>query len=73
MTIDGKKEPKRKTEFKIYLSNNNPVLTDLQPTAYQNVLFVRHSNDYGDLFIAWDDNENEFATYFGTKGDEFND
>ena len=39
---------------------------------WDNVLFIGHDVDYGDVFKVWDDGgENNFTICFGVKGDEF--
>lgn len=69
---DGKKEPK-KTVFNQSVRDNFTVAPAIdQPNEYKNVMFIRHDVDYGDVFIAWDDNPNDFTILFGEAGDEFN-
>ncbi len=69
---DVEKESKI-TVFSQSLSDNFTVAPAVnQPYEYENVMFIRHDEDYGDVFIAWDDNPNDFMIFFGTAGDEFN-
>jgi len=64
----------KKTVFKTLLDGSFKIVdASEQPENYSNVLFLGHDESYGDLFKAWNDDKNNFAIYFGEKGDEFND
>ncbi len=41
------------------------------PLNYKNVLHIGYDKYYGDVFKAWDDDENDFVIYFGERGYEF--
>lgn len=41
-----------------------------QPCHYNNVEFIGHDRQYGDVFKTWDNDPNDFVLYFGTKGEE---
>ena len=43
------------------------------PDDFDNVLYLGHAPDYGDVFKAWDDDKSWFLIFLGEKGDEFND
>lgn len=76
VTLKNQEKPKRiKTAFNRILTDALLVVScDKDPKSYDNVLFLGHDINYGDLFKAWDDgNEEDFCLYFGVKGDEFND
>lgn len=69
---EGKKEPKKTVFNKSVRDNFTVAQTVDQPYEYENVMFIRHDENYGDVFIAWDDNPNDFTLLFGEAGDEFN-
>lgn len=74
MTLGYSKKTVKKTVFKTLLDDSFKIVNaSVQPENYSNVLFLGHDESYGDLFKAWDDDKNDFAIYFGEKGDEFND
>lgn len=74
MTLGYSKKTVKKTVFKTLLDDSFKIVdASKQPENYSNVLFLGHDESYGDLFKAWDDDKNDFAIYFGEKGDEFND
>ena len=67
-------KPKNKTTFDTFLVNKRRITTQAvaNPTEYDNVLYIGYSQSYGDVFKAWNDNdEDNFIIYFGKKGDEF--
>lgn len=70
-----KDKPKKETEFKLLINiHDGPVSAFKEPSDYDNVLFIGHDIQYGDVFKAWNTNsQNIFTLYFGEKGDEFND
>ena len=74
MTLGYSKKTVKKTVFKTLLDDSFKIVNaSVQPENYSNVLFLGHDESYGDLFKAWNDDKNNFAIYFGEKGDEFND
>ena len=75
--IDGSKrsEPKkevRKTVFTHFVNCDKEISKNLlKANDYDNVEFLFHDIDYGDVFKAWDNHREESITlFFGTKGDE---
>lgn len=74
MTLDGKKKEGKKTVFNYIVGGTLEIEgAYLQPSDYNNVLFLGHDNQYGDVFRAWNNYDEEFTICFGEKGDEFND
>lgn len=65
-----KKEGK-KTVFKKFVDENNVEEAVHLPEDFENVLFLYKDFIYGDVFLAWDENENNRSLFFGEKGDEF--
>ncbi len=43
----------------------------LSPEEYENVIHIGEDINYGDVFIAYDDDPNDFTVFFGEAGDEF--
>lgn len=66
-----KKEGKKKTVFNKFVGHDNVYEAKIPPQAYDNVLFICNKKLYGDVFLAWDDDDSEGSLYFGEKGDEF--
>jgi len=71
-----KEKKKKKTVFKSILKAPaaGGMITDIftTPARFDNVVFIGHDKYYGDVFIAYQNgNEDEFTLFFGTKGDEF--
>jgi hypothetical protein len=72
MTLNGQKSEKKETVFTHCVNGNMDISkAALEPKNYENVLHIGYDNNYGDTFKVWNNNENEFIIYFGTKGDEF--
>lgn len=74
ITLNGNSKPiNKKTVFTKVLQHDFSVDEDcLQPEDWENVLYLGHDMDYGDVFKVWDNGgEDNFALYFGEKGDEF--
>jgi len=67
-----KKEGKNKTVFKKIVDKHSvePVVLDT-PEDFENVMFLYRDIIYGDVFVAWDADENNRRLFFGEKGDEF--
>jgi hypothetical protein len=78
MTLSKPIDPEAKTKITLF---NNLIMYDgtlgtnhNRPSDFKNVLFLGHSNCYAkDLFMAWDNNREDFVLYLGVKGDEFKD
>lgn len=76
--IDGSKrnEPKKevkKTVFTHFVNAKKEIKdAKVQPEKYDNVEFLFHDKDYGDVFKVWDnDNQSDYRMlFFGAKGDE---
>ena len=72
MTLDGQKSEKKETVFTHYVNSDIGISeATLKTKNYKNVLHIGYNEVYGDVFKVWDDRENEYTLYFGTKGDEF--
>lgn len=65
----------RKTVFKKVLNYDLKIKLnnkDLTPENFENVEFIGHDLDYGDVFKAWNGEYlKSFLLFFGKKGDEF--
>ena len=74
MSLDKPQPVKKQTKFTHYL-NGIRIVTENHsdnPLKWDNVLHIGTGKHYGDVFKAWDDDdENYFTIYFGEKGDEF--
>ncbi len=76
--IDGSKrnEPKKERKETVFTHfvNAKKEIKDakVQPEKYDNVEFLFHDKDYGDVFKVWDnDNQSDYRMlFFGAKGDE---
>lgn len=74
--IDGSKrsEPKKikKTVFTHIINSSMKIeSTSVDVSICDNVQFLFNDDSYGDVFIVWnDDNDNNKTIMFGTKGDE---
>lgn len=65
----------KKTIFEEVVTSTKTVRkTYLRPEDMENVIFLGHDMDYGDVFLAQRlvCRPNYFAIFFGVKGDEFN-
>lgn len=74
MTLNGNlKTINKETIFTKVLEPDFRIDEDcLQPEDWDNVLYLGYDTGYGDVFKAWDnEDENSFTLYFGEKGDEF--
>ena len=75
ITLNGDlKTINKKTVFTKGINGDFSITNEicLQPKDWDNVLYLGHDKDYGDVFKAWDDgNEEDFVLFFGKKGDEF--
>lgn len=75
MTLEkGKPKPKVQTTFESMVmgNGNTDAAYSLCPDDYENVMFLWKDKSYGDVFVAWDDdNDNDRTIFFGNKGDEF--
>lgn len=73
MSLDNNKKVVKETVFtsfiNSYLKNQE---AGNEPSAFKNVLHIGFDEVYKDVFKVWNDSENDFTIYFGTKGDEFN-
>lgn len=71
MLYSNKQEPK-KTVFKKHVNSDLVIINSIfSVDEYKNVLHIGNDKYYGDVFKAWDDDENDFWIFFGTAGDEF--
>ena len=73
MTIES--NPRKSTQFKSYLDISPDGLmvrsvTTASPDQWDNVMFIGHDRRFGDVFKCWDNDCDDFAIFFGTKGDE---
>ena len=72
MTLNSEKQEPKKTVFEKQVDWCLTIDTTLcRPDEFKNVLHIGKDNNYGDVFKAWNDNENDFYIFFGTAGDEF--
>ena len=59
------------TVFNKYLDGNfNINEAAFSPSNFNNVEFIGHSEQYGDVFKVWDNDPQHFTLYFGIKGAE---
>jgi len=65
------KKASKKTVFKKAVDNDKIINTRVSPEDWENVQFLYHDIQYGDVFLAWDYDPEERTIYFGEKGDEF--
>ena len=75
-TLNSNKKEKKETVFTHYVDTGKTIeKTDIdEPEQWKNVLHIGYDDDYGDVFKAWnEDDQNEFVIFFGQKGDEFED
>lgn len=73
--VKENKEPK-KTVFTHCVSvfNGKMVIneTNDDPKLWENIMFLWHDNEYGDVFRCWDEGFEDYSSiFFGTAGDEF--
>ena len=72
MTLNCEKQELNKTVFEKQITPCSIIEeTTWSPDQFKNVLYIGSDKDYGDVFKAWDDDENYFFIFFGTAGDEF--
>lgn len=63
----------KKTEFVRELkSDMRCIITHDTPAMFAYVEHLGFNVEYGDLFLAWQENRNEAILYIGAKGEEFN-
>lgn len=63
---------KKETKFQFFINSEmNVQECQNEPNDFKNVLWIGYDIGYGDVFKAWNDNENDFVIYIGEKGDEF--
>lgn len=73
-TLKGKSTIKTVFGYELCSLEEGVVETSEEPGDYGNVRFLGHDNSLGDVFMAWNDGEeNLFTLFLGKKGDEFND
>ena len=72
--IEKAKNSKKKTVFKKFIGGGFEVRNATTfPDKYGSVIHIGHDNFYGDVFIAYSSNPNDFTIFFGEAGDEFKD
>ena len=65
---------KKETVFTYFLNADKKIQkAEFVPSNFENVLHIGYDPDYGDVFKCWDNYEENFTLYFGTKGDEFDE
>ena len=68
---NDKKCPK-KTVFNNYVTSYlNIASAKIPPDDYEVVIHIGMDRQYGDVFVAYNDDPNKFFIYFGEAGDEF--
>ena len=68
----GDEGTSKKTKFtKVVINSYDVEETNTSPSEYENVVHIGRDRVYGDVFIAYDDNPNNFTIFFGEAGDEF--
>jgi len=55
------KQPKKKTVFKKEIYTHTIISSVAQPSDYENVEFLFHDVEYGDVFRAWHESVDEFG------------
>ena len=71
-SIEDSKEVVKTVFTHVVLDKNDINKSTAIPSSYDYVVFIGRDIDYGDVFKAWNkEDENCFAIYFGKKGDEF--
>lgn len=70
--IDNTQNPSKKTTFTKYLDVRTEKIefAKSQPENWMNVEFLC-KNAIGDVFKCWNNDESNFALFFGVKGSEF--
>ena len=73
LTLDKMVKTEQKTVFKKIVTYDFKIkeIEWTTPQDYDNVLYLGHDGDYGDVFKCWSEDENDFAIIFGEKGNEF--
>lgn len=70
VAINTKKS--NKTIFKFKVGTTKIDVSEFKPEDFEIVMFIYHDEEYGDVFLAWDEGEEEQRIlFFGEKGDEF--
>ena len=72
-TLESAKKVKKETVFTKIINSNISIekATTIKPTDFLNILHIGADRCYGDVFMAWDDDKENFTLLFGEKGDEF--
>lgn len=72
-SLDKEEKEFKKTVFNKFISNDLKIKNTIcEPQSFENVLYLGYDKEYGDVFKAWDNKENNrFTIFFGIKGDEF--
>ena len=67
-------KPKNETVFtRVVDSSFNIRKAGNEARDFENVVFIGHDRNYGDVFKAYNNGkENDFCLFFGDAGDEFN-
>ena len=67
-----KKETKKTVFNKVVADGGIVEEADKTPEEYNNVVLLGYDKDFGDTFMAWNDNDKDvLIIFFGEKGDEF--
>ena len=74
--IDMEVNEQKKTVFTHCVSvvDGKKIIEEINeaPELWENIMFLWHDNQYGDVFRCWDDGfEDDSLIFFGTAGDEF--
>lgn len=70
--LDNKSSSK-KTRFTKFITTEGVVTSLFTPTNFINVIHIGSDCSYGDVFVAYDNDPNNFRLFFGEAGDEFKD
>ncbi|MDB4507346.1 hypothetical protein N9064_00490 [bacterium] len=68
----NKAEPKKKLkgiEFTKVVGEENIYTPRIKPNEFQNIIHIGTDESYGDVFKAWNRDENCFCIYFGNLND----
>ena len=72
ITLKIEKVESKKTVFSKLLDSELNISEAIsRPEDYKNVIHIGNDACYGDVFKAWDDDENNFCLFLGFAGDEF--
>ena len=67
----GNKSSSKKTEFTKFITIKGVIASSFSPTNFINVIHIGSDCDYGDVFVAYDNDPKNFRLFFGVAGDEF--